>query len=442
MKFPTLEELASTNVIYLDVSSSLRDAIELMLHNEHRNVIVADGGIYRILMISDVVYIKKNKIDQSLPLSSLNLPTVTILSKNLNVLKCVEYIKDQVEYICTLNDDGTLHGIITLTDIISHIDPDTLIENFTLGEYLHLGSSVMRASGDEMVSDIFVIFDENTFDSVVIVRDGYPIGILTTKDILKAFKNNIDLNIPAKILMTTPIQTLNADATVKEALEFINKKSFKRVIVVDNNGLHIGAISQKELISMTYSRWSQLIKEHYGELKEINRILKVENQEYKVKALIDHLTGLYNRHHFTELFTQRYGYAGAQLLCDSLLLIDVDDFKKINDTHGHNMGDKVLETIAKTLLNALRGNDIIARWGGEEFIVLLLMAQTDEAVEIAQRLRKTVSKLAIDGVGQVTLSIGLHCYEGKQVLQDVIAKADKALYEAKQNGKNQVCVSS
>ncbi|MEA2028929.1 MAG: CBS domain-containing protein, partial [Campylobacterota bacterium] len=250
MKFPLLEKLATTDVIHIDINATIKEAIALMLNNNHRNIIVTDGHTYRIFMISKVIYIKKKEINQNSPLKELHLPKIVALHKKTNILKCVEYINGHIEYVCTLNSDGTLHGIITLTDIISHIDPDTLIENYTLREYLYLGTSIMQAHPDEIVLELFDKFEHSRFDSVVCTQDQYPIGILTAKDILISLKKNIDLNISAKELMTSPIVTLEADSTVKDALEFIHAKSFKRVVVVDSKGFLVGAITQKELISL------------------------------------------------------------------------------------------------------------------------------------------------------------------------------------------------
>jgi len=442
MKFPSLDELANTDVVHINITATIKEAIALMLSNEHRNIIVRDKACYRIMMISTVVYIQKKGINPQLTLDTLNLPKIAALHKKTNILKCIEHINGTLEYVCTLNDDGSLHGIITLTDIISHIDPDILIENYTLREYLYLGSSVMQATPNEIVLDLFDQFEHNGFDSVVITQNELPIGILTAKDLLKALKNNIPLNVPTKKLMSSPIETLQADATVKNAIEFINAKAFKRVIVVDSKGSLVGAITQKELISFTYTRWAQLMKEHYSELKEINKILKVQNDEYKLKASLDYLTRLYNRHYFSELFEKRYEYETPQNNCDTLLMIDVDDFKYINDTLGHNEGDKVLKVIAQTLLSSLRGNDIVGRWGGEEFVIFLPATNLDEARKIAQTIRLNVQSLIIsDNLKGITVSIGITPCYGVERLEHIISRADKALYKAKKSGKNCIRVS-
>jgi len=435
MKFPSLYQLATTHVISIDISATIDEAIALMLGHNHRNIIIIDGKNYRLLMVSDLIYIKKNAIDRSLGLATLNLPSIVALPKDTNILKCIEYINAHIDYICTLNSDGSLHGLITLTDIISHIDPDTLIENYTLQEYLDLSSSVMQANEDEIVIELFEQFERSSFDSIVVTQNQSPIGILTAKDILRAFKNTIDLDVPIKELMSSPIQTLPANSTVKDALEFIHSKNFKRVIVVDKKGYLAGAITQKELITLTYSRWSQLIKEHYSELKEINKMLQIQNHEYRLKASRDHLTKLYNRHYFSELFEQRREYKEPHEGFDILLLMDVDDFKQINDTLGHNEGDRVLVAIAKTLLSSLRGNDIAARWGGEEFIVLLPTNNLDSARRVAQKIHDNIAMLTTHHK-PITLSIGITpCYANEK-LESIIARADQALYHAKASGKN------
>jgi diguanylate cyclase (GGDEF)-like protein len=126
----------------------------------------------------------------------------------------------------------------------------------------------------------------------------------------------------------------------------------------------------------------------------------------------------------------------------AFIMIDIDHFKKINDTYGHDRGDKVLIGVSRSLEKALRDQDIVARWGGEEFICLLPETEPDGALHAAEKIRKFISQLTHNcssGDITVTVTIGVSVYHGKNSLETIIGQADRALYKGKENGRNQVC---
>ncbi|MEO1953164.1 MAG: GGDEF domain-containing protein [Campylobacterales bacterium] len=182
------------------------------------------------------------------------------------------------------------------------------------------------------------------------------------------------------------------------------------------------------------------MKEHQEELNEINTILKNKNKEFETLASTDSLTGLYNRYKFSELYITSYKSMVQRHNNMSLILLDIDFFKKVNDTFGHNRGDQVLIQISHTLLRTLRNIDIICRWGGEEFVALLPTAPLDIAKNIAEKIRTNIEQLTIDIVGKVTASFGVAEVKEGEKMEDVIDRADKALYLAKESGRN--CVKT
>lgn len=306
MKFPIIADIASTSVVSIDINSSVSDTINMMLKHEHRNVIVLDNECFKIFTVIDILNIKSQNIDLNTPLKELSLLAIPVISKYKNILDTMEYLNLSIEYICVLNENDSLYGLLTHTDIISNIDPETLMDNFRLQDFLKLGQKTERVEKQEKMSELFKKMLDKSFDNVVIVENTKPIGIFTTKDIMKLIKNNEDLELPISRYMSAPIETINKRASVKEALELIKKKHYKRVVVVDDNGNLSGIISQKELISLTYSRWAVLMKEYQEELSEINTILEKKNREYKELASTDSLTGLYNRNKFSELYLSFY----------------------------------------------------------------------------------------------------------------------------------------
>jgi len=157
------------------------------------------------------------------------------------------------------------------------------------------------------------------------------------------------------------------------------------------------------------------------------------------EAFTDHLTGLANRRRFERQLerevsrTLRYGHPF------SLLMIDIDHFKLINDTHGHEAGDQVLKLLARCLQEGTRGIDLAARIGGEEFGVILTETELAGGLELAERLRLAIKAMEVPKVGVVTASLGVaECPSAAQTARELLASADDALYEAKRQGRDQV----
>ncbi len=167
--------------------------------------------------------------------------------------------------------------------------------------------------------------------------------------------------------------------------------------------------------------------------KALHKTIKLSN--------VDGLTGLYNHRFFHERMEKEIYRAQQYDLNFSLMILDIDDFKKFNDTHGHLAGDRHLKSMAKILRFILRETDFIARYGGEEFAVILPEAPIEGARIAAERIRKAVENQNFGQGMRSTVSIGLAAYPDHGVKKnDIIDKADKALYEAKGSGKNRVCV--
>ena len=160
---------------------------------------------------------------------------------------------------------------------------------------------------------------------------------------------------------------------------------------------------------------------------------------------MDALTGLNNRRQFEVRLSEQYAAANRQNAPLCAIMIDIDFFKKFNDTYGHAVGDAVLKTVANVIKENLREYDIPSRYGGEEFCILLPQTSLEEAKVVAERLRSAVEKetVTIDAVSkplQVTISVGLAELDIKDLAEDLYMKADSALYQAKETGKNKVVV--
>jgi diguanylate cyclase len=165
----------------------------------------------------------------------------------------------------------------------------------------------------------------------------------------------------------------------------------------------------------------------------------------RTEALSDPLTGLHNRRGFERTLAELYAADSGGLQSAGLLLADIDHFKKVNDTYGHLVGDQVIRATAQVLKSAVKGRDIVARFGGEEFIILLPDTPAHGALALAEQVRNEFSKLRIrrngsdDAIAQITLSIGVAVPIAGENVEQAINRADKALYKAKNAGRNRVC---
>jgi diguanylate cyclase (GGDEF)-like protein len=170
---------------------------------------------------------------------------------------------------------------------------------------------------------------------------------------------------------------------------------------------------------------------------------KQYEQKLKLLAVTDPLTGIFNRRHFFTLAErewQRSRRAGGPL---SIILFDVDHFKAVNDTYGHRVGDQVLQTLTQRCKTILRAYDVIGRYGGEEFVILLPETSISRASQVGERLRSAVAEPPFEtsaGPARVTISVGVACLEppAELSLDKLIDQADLAIYEAKRRGRDQV----
>ncbi len=177
-----------------------------------------------------------------------------------------------------------------------------------------------------------------------------------------------------------------------------------------------------------------------------NEVSKLRDDLEKMKreALTDGLTGIDNRKAFDEKLRDAAMACmeGGQDL--SVLLIDADFFKQINDLYGHQAGDQVIRVLAQTLQHNVKGRDTTARYGGEEFAIILPSTKLDDAIHVAENIRQSVEALYIvsenrgENIGKITVSIGVASFQMGEPLSRMIERADQALYLAKANGRNQV----
>jgi diguanylate cyclase (GGDEF)-like protein len=183
------------------------------------------------------------------------------------------------------------------------------------------------------------------------------------------------------------------------------------------------------------------VRQRTLELDAKNRELDAKNQALAVLSLTDRLTGLCNRRRLDQVLSAEWRRAQRYGTPFSVVMIDLDNFKDVNDTFGHAVGDAVLVRVADILLAVVRETDVVGRFGGEEFLLICPETAVDDARTLAEALRRELQDTDFPVVGRITASFGLADYEADPGPAALVARADEAMYRAKQSGRNQVIVA-
>ncbi len=165
---------------------------------------------------------------------------------------------------------------------------------------------------------------------------------------------------------------------------------------------------------------------------------KLMEKEIRRLSITDKLTQSFNRLKLDETLEQQFEWSKTNLVPFAIIILDVDHFKLVNDTYGHQVGDRVLIELVAVLNENVRNRDVVGRWGGEEFLIILPDTGLEEAIVLAERLRKAVATYSFTKAGQVTISIGVSAFKTDNAPETIVSRADTALYQAKEKGRNRV----
>lgn len=218
----------------------------------------------------------------------------------------------------------------------------------------------------------------------------------------------------------------------------INQNSLYQGIIVVWSLAVLAMLAYRLIMAQREIKRQMLIQQ---ELKEVNAALSLETRRFEELAKTDSLTGLLNRVGIRDILYRSVVDWRTQNIPFSFIIIDLDNFKVINDTHGHAEGDQVLVEAARLMLHEIRQNDALTRWGGEEFVLACPGCRLDQATQIAEKLRSTLEENLKCHGEPVTASFGVATMKAAN-LDKLFQKADKALYRAKKRGRNQVCSES
>lgn len=279
-------------------------------------------------------------------------------------------------------------------------------------------------------TEIFSLYEELINDKIDLV-DGQALEIKSRKEIadfLEKIAESIDQKL-AEAIRTIDYHQEKIDGhteTIKQEME-----NFKH----ENSLLKI--LKELEILKSQNENLIKKLEEYHKDVVRLNTELKIAKKE----ANIDFLTGLVNRRSFDRALNEMIKDFIQREYPFSLILMDLDDFKNVNDTYGHPAGDEVLREVSQLLRLFLRANTLIARIGGEEFAIILPGVELENAVKVAERIRKILENREIKSknhIIKITASFGVTQVSKGDNLNTLYERVDKALYKSKNNGKNRV----
>jgi len=199
---------------------------------------------------------------------------------------------------------------------------------------------------------------------------------------------------------------------------------------------------QNELLLADNKSLELLVNKRTQELEEVNNKLKEKIIQSEYNATHDSLTEIYNRRMFEEIYELEINRLVRYNYPLSMVLLDIDNFKIFNDDYGHDIGDKVLIGLANLLRENIRSSDMVARWGGEEFVILFPNTKIEEANIKTESIRDKIENSFIYDNLKITCSFGVTSYMENDHKSSMFKRVDKALYEAKKSGRNQICIGN
>jgi two-component system, cell cycle response regulator len=432
------ELLKEISILYVEDEKDVREFTAKLLATLVKKVFVAQNGL------EGLETFKENQKNIDLIVSDINMPKMD----GLEMCKQIKAINKDIPLVITsaYNDPSFLKKAIDIgvsTYAMKPIDLYQLIDSIIkaiepiiLKRKLEELNLSLETRIEQEISKIKSILDAQ--DNIIIVSNSEKI-VNVNKKFLEFFQidhlNSFPYSNSIIEFFRESYGFITRDLLLKQSswIEYIKHlPEIDRVVKIKNYA------NEDKIFTLNIDNYENKDDNFVISLTDITQIQEKSNLlEYQ--ASHDKLTGLYNRNKFDEIFgkelrrSQRYEYDL------SLIIFDIDDFKKVNDKFGHQIGDEVLIEISKIVLLNVREHDLVVRWGGEEFLVLLPNTKLEGAVSVAQKIKEVIYSTQLSSKKlNITSSFGVSTLRKDDLEKDIIARADKALYDAKETGKNKV----
>lgn len=310
------------------------------------------------------------------------------------------------------------------------------------------------------VKPLKLLIIEDDVDQLELIREqvedrfgrGTVVGVNSRREVIEQDLASFDLiltdyNLPdgsgmevladVQSRCTTPVIMVTGENVGHIAAEAIRKGATDYVVKVGDYLFTIALVIEKNLTV------AALIKEK----EDLRRQLEEKNTQLELMAATDGLTGLYNRRHFSRVLDQLFAESQRYDKDLACVMIDLDGYKQVNDTLGHQVGDQLLVMAGKVISANMRRMDVGARYGGDEFVLLLPQASAEEAANAATRIREEFAQASgtyLNRAGGITMSVGVASLKNNAAarVEQLVAQADGALYAAKAGGRNRVMISA
>ncbi|MDD2896347.1 MAG: diguanylate cyclase [Aliarcobacter sp.] len=438
-KMMNKEILKTISVLYVEDETDVREFTSKLLASLLKNVYVAQDGLEGLKIFEE------HKDDIDLIVSDINMPKMD----GLSMCEAIKKINNEVPLVITSahNDTNFLKRSIEIgvtTYAMKPIDLYQLIESIIKAmepiilkrKLIELNLS-LESKIEQEISKIKSILDAQ--DNIIIVTNKEEITNVNKKFLDFFGVNNFDEFISTK---------KNIFDFFEEEFGFITKeqinkqeswiKYIKELHEIDRIVKIKGASEEERIFAINVDYYDNKDDYYVFSLTDITK-LKEKSNLLEYQASHDKLTGLFNRNKFDEIYTKEIKRARRYENNLSIIIFDVDDFKIVNDTYGHQIGDEVLKEMSQIMLNNVRELDITVRWGGEEFLILLPQTNLEGAILAANKIKTAIKEHSFtDKSLIITGSFGVTQLLDEDNERDFISRADKLLYEAKRTGKNKV----
>ena len=433
------EVLKTISVLYVEDENDVREFTSKLLTSLLRKVYVAQDGQEGLKIFEE------NKDDIDLIISDINMPKMD----GLSMCEAIKKINHEIPLVITSahNDTNFLRRSIEIgvtTYAMKPIDLYQLMESIIKAmepiilkkKLIELNLS-LESKIEQEINKIKSILDAQ--DNIIIVTNKEEITNVNKKfldffavdnfdEFIKSKKNIFDF-FQEEFGFITKEQIVKQESWIKYIKDL---HEIDRIVKIKS------ALEEEKIFAINVDYYENKDDYYVFSLTDITK-LKEKANLLEYQASHDKLTGLFNRNRFDEIYTKEIKRTKRYNNELSIIIFDIDDFKMVNDTYGHQIGDEVLKEIAKITLNGVREQDINVRWGGEEFLILLPQTNLTGAITVASKIKSAIKEhIFTDKSLKITASFGVSQLLDEDDEISLISRSDKLLYEAKKTGKDKV----
>ncbi len=456
VKLKTIESIMSKSVVTAGLNESLLKIIERMFQNDISCLVICQRNKpVGIITERDVTHLMADSKDPAgLKAKDFANRSLVCISKDASIYEATKHMKKRnIRRLVVVGDKKELVGLVAETDIVKHLEIDYLefLRNIVERDRTYIDT--IKEGLFECTPSVDGIFTWINQAGAEVLGYSAPEKVIGQR-IKDVFVNHEDLKELMELMVSNGVANdFNARLKKRNGKEIYAEGTFYFVKDEEDNiccmeGTLRDVSERKKMEEKINKHSAELelkVKQRTAEIRKKNKELERINAKLEALSVQDGLTGLKNFRYFSQVLEMEFEKAKRYQTPLSCIILDVDDFKFINDRFGHTAGDLALKKTARLLNSLVRNTDVVARYGGDEFTLILPNTDIEKAVlvgnKILEAFRKYDFKKGALKLGKISLSIGISAmdYEKIKTHQQLLEYADKAMYRAKEHGKNNVC---